>query len=611
MLRKHISLLLSIIMLLGLFTIAPTAISAADTDIADTAADANLAETGYTIPSETAFATRLAQLKETYYPNGYSGAYYENGSAMAWQCFGYAVQMLYDVFGARYYSDSIYDDMDYNMGEIYAGDIVRIRGDSHSIFITRVTDEGYYFTDANWDYNNGVRWDAYYTKAEMASTFTYKIHIPGHHLTGSGTAKTGLYLDNPRLKGTKCSAPGITVYWYPVEGAASYRVYYRGGDQKTWKSLGVTENTYYKFISDLDYGTNYIFTVRCLDAYGQLVSAYDKAGISVKYAVANPELISATPSVDKVDLSWSAVSTVKYYRVFAKAAGDAKWRALSNVKGTSYSFTGGKANTEYLFTVRCLSDNKDFISGCSNTLTAHFTPYGSQVAAPENIIPTAATQQGNIKIKWDAVRGAKYYMVFYKIDGVSTGWKKLGVTTKNYYYHTGCTNDTPYRYTVRCVDAKNVFISDYFKEGAPIRFYHFPENQKAVKHDEYGGVKISWNAVSGAYAYALYYKTDDMSGWKRVITDEPITGHSYIFNGCENGVKYTFTVRCTDETGALISSYNYKGASIVYEGNPPVEEVAETAVGDADELIYAETGTEQTEATDSTENPDSDILIVA
>ena len=206
MLRKNIAFLLSVIMLLSVFTVVPATVSAKSTDdLADTGASAELAETGWSIPSETTFVNRLAQLKKKYYPSGYSGAYYEDGYAMAWQCYGFACQMLKEVFGIKYYADGFVNKANYTMGTLYAGDIVRIRGNTHSIFITKVTSKGYYFCDANWDYNIGVRWDAFFTKAEMAATFTYKIHVPGSTLTGTATAQlvAGEYVVATNLKLTK------------------------------------------------------------------------------------------------------------------------------------------------------------------------------------------------------------------------------------------------------------------------------------------------------------------------------------------------------------------------------------------------------------------------
>ncbi|MGN1137807.1 MAG: hypothetical protein ACI4RM_00030 [Ruminococcus sp.] len=184
--KKTVSLILTAVMLLSILITAPTTASAAITDIT---------ETGYSIPDETGFVEKLNQLRAKY-PNGgtWSDTYYEDGEPKAYQCFGYANQMLYEVFGAKFYNDGFCNKKDYNMGTIYAGDWVRIvtygEPNNHSIFITKVTSDRVYFTDANWDTKNGIRWDASYTKAELAQKFSYKVHIPGNTLTGNGSAPT-------------------------------------------------------------------------------------------------------------------------------------------------------------------------------------------------------------------------------------------------------------------------------------------------------------------------------------------------------------------------------------------------------------------------------------
>ncbi|MDD5923420.1 MAG: lectin-like protein [Clostridia bacterium] len=149
-------------------------------------------KSGYSIPSESQFINKLNQLR-TKYPNGgtYSGIYYEDGREKAKSCYGYACQMMFEVFGARFYADGFYSKKDYTMGTIYAGDFVRLDAgdgpDTHSIFVTKVTSDHIYFTDANFDYKNGIRWDCYYTKSDFTNRFTYKVHIPGNTLTGNGT----------------------------------------------------------------------------------------------------------------------------------------------------------------------------------------------------------------------------------------------------------------------------------------------------------------------------------------------------------------------------------------------------------------------------------------
>ena len=146
----------------------------------------------YSVPDEKGFAEKLSSLRNQF-PNGgyYSGTYYENGTAKAWQCHGYALECFEQVFGIQYYNSGFYNRIDYSMGTIYAGDIVRVGNDSHTIFITKVEGDRIYYTEANyWPAKYGanyVRWDVSYTYSELQAVFTYKVHVPENYLTGNPT----------------------------------------------------------------------------------------------------------------------------------------------------------------------------------------------------------------------------------------------------------------------------------------------------------------------------------------------------------------------------------------------------------------------------------------
>ena len=565
MLKKHIAILLSLTILLGSLIVFPMTSSAQSTgDLADTGANVSLAETGYAIPSETTFANRLAQLKKKYYPNGYSGVYYEDGYAMAWQCYGFACQMLYDIFGIKYYASGFVNRADYSMGTIYAGDIIRTRGNTHSIFVTRVTSTGYYICDGNWDHNNGVRWDAFYTKAEMAETFTYKIHVPGNYLTGNAAAKVGLYAKTPALKSITCTGSGVEVGWNTVKEAAAYRVFCKVGDEKSWRSIAKTKSTSYTYNKNLVYGKKYSFTVRAVDAYGAFISNYNKTGISTNYRLAPPELKSVKSYVGRIRVTWAASRGVSLYRLYYKAASDKRWHFLANVKGTAYNFTKGKVYTTYRFALVCLNAKKQPISGSSaSPMSARFMTYSTQLAIPTNVVPTPGPAQGTIKITWNAVPKATRYAVFMSKNGSASGWTKIGYSTKNYFIHKGRKNNTLYRYTVRCVDSKGKVLSGY-KPGSALHYFDAPTKLKVVKKDNNGKVTFTWNKINKAAAYAVFYKTDTDKSWIRVKTAAPITNNYYVFGNCEDGKKYTFTVRVCTKTNKLLSYFSVNGASITY-----------------------------------------------
>ena len=141
----------------------------------------------YTIPDESRFAEIIKSLRSQF-PEYYSGTYYENGVAKAWQCFGYAAECFEQVFGIQFYNDGFYNRKDYTMGELFAGDFVRTDNDGHSIFITKVDGDRIYYTEANYwpaQYGpNKVRWDVSISYSELQSKFTYKVHVPENHLKG-------------------------------------------------------------------------------------------------------------------------------------------------------------------------------------------------------------------------------------------------------------------------------------------------------------------------------------------------------------------------------------------------------------------------------------------
>ena len=81
------------------------------------------------------------------------------------------------------------------------------------------------------------------------------------------------------------------------------------------------------------------------------------------------------------------------------------------------------------------------------------------------------------------------------------------------------------------------------------------------------GITVSWDNVMGAYKYRLYYKGGSQTSWKKVIDT---TSLSYTFTNVSNSTKYTFTVRCLDSTGKLISDYDSNGISITFNVVPVI-----------------------------------------
>lgn len=74
-------------------------------------------------------------------------------------------------------------------------------------------------------------------------------------------------------------------------------------------------------------------------------------------------------------------------------------------------------------------------------------------------------------------------------------------------------------------------------------------------------ITVTWDAVNGASKYRVFYRTG--SGNWTVAGDTAST--EYTWSGAQDGVLYTFTVRCTNSAGtSYASAFDTAGKSITY-----------------------------------------------
>ena len=78
--------------------------------------------------------------------------------------------------------------------------------------------------------------------------------------------------------------------------------------------------------------------------------------------------------------------------------------------------------------------------------------------------------------------------------------------------------------------------------------------------NESNGVRISWTAMQGVYAYKVFYK-NSRGGWTAMDT---VTGTSYLDTDVRRGGTYTYTVRGVDRSGNYVTSYLSSGKTITH-----------------------------------------------
>ncbi|MBQ3264801.1 MAG: hypothetical protein IJH07_03400 [Ruminococcus sp.] len=355
------------------------------------------------------------------------------------------------------------------------------------------------------------------------------------------SGKSAVYYAAPKLRLSN-AADGISISWDAVEGAAKYRVYYRGS--KGWTKLTDTTSTS-ALDTDVKSGYTYTYTIRTMDANGNHLSWYYEDGFKIQFIQAPS--FSLSNAADGVKISWNAVDGAEKYRVFYY--GSRGWTRLADTAETSFIDTDVSSNHNYTYTVRCISAD-------GSAYTGYFRAGKSikYYAAP--ILKLSNAEDG-VSIQWDAVAGASKYRVYYK---GRNGWTKLIDTSSTSAVDTDVASGTNYTYTIRAMDSNGNHLSWYYADGFKIQFIRAPQFSLSNAAD---GVKISWDEVGGAKKYRVFYYGS--KGWTR-LTDTADT--SFIDTDVSSNHNYRYTVRCITEDGSAYTSYFRAGKSIKYYAAP-------------------------------------------
>ena len=322
-------------------------------------------------------------------------------------------------------------------------------------------------------YKNGKSWKGITTvkgssyiwkKAELGTAYVFTVRaVTKDGEFTSSYDKNGYsftyYLSTPVLKTAQMSNGDIKVSWSSVPNGEKYRLFYKGGEQTSWKTVTTTSSL--SSVFDLGtYNTEYTFTVRCVNDKGTFISDYDKNGISCLNKVKTPLIGSVRADGTSAVFSWSKVTGAGKYRLFYKNGSG--WKALATVNGTSYTWKDITVYKKYVFTVRCVNSKGSFISDYDTDGYEYILKLGTpKLKSVTKKSPTSVT------LTWDTVNNAELYKVFYKTQDTDS-WKVLGVTSDISYDINSLKTGKEYTFTVRCIDSKGNFTSDYDNNGISI-----------------------------------------------------------------------------------------------------------------------------------------------
>ena len=365
---------------------------------------------------------------------------------------------------------------------------------------------------------------------------------------------------NVKLVSAKVVGGGIQVTWNEADGAAKYKVYRKDAANTVWKVIAIVTGTSYVDKSAAA-GVTYSYTVRGVDADGELSPGFDRTGVSATIpkptAPANVTLGDAKVVTGGIQVTWNEADGAAKYKVYRKDAANTVWKVIAIVTGTSYVDKSAAAGVTYSYTVRGVDADGELSPGFDRTGVSATIP---KPTAPANVtLGDAKVVTGGIQVTWNEADGAAKYKVYRK-DAANTVWKVIATVTGTSYTDKTAKIGTKYNYTVRGVAADGKTLSPGFDRTGVSATISAPTNVKLVGAKAVnGGIQVTWQQANGAVKYKVYRKDTANTDWKVIAT---VSSASYVDRTTKIGTKYTYTVRGVAADGKTLSpGYDKTGVS--------------------------------------------------
>ena len=154
-----------------------------------------------------------------------------------------------------------------------------------------------------------------------------------------------------------------------------------------------------------------------------------------------------------------------------------------------------------------------------------------------------------IKLTWNKVTGADNYEIYRKTG--KNAWKKLATVkgTVTTYTDKTAKSGTTYKYTVK---AKNeAGLSKYNTTGLTIKCLADPVLKAPTSTKS--GITLKWNKVTGAQGYMVYRQIGN-GKLTKIATVKGVSKVSYVDKSAKKGTKYTYKLKAY--SGKTYSAYS-------------------------------------------------------
>jgi hypothetical protein len=312
------------------------------------------------------------------------------------------------------------------------------------------------------------------------------------------------------------------------------------------------------------YPGKYYWRVRAIDSLGNASRWSETWSCTVLNGTVQPPSsptgVNAAAGDGQVIISWDTVSGATNYNLYWSTSPEvSKALYTEKIPNVSSPFThGGRTNgTTYHYVVTSVNNCGESSESSRVTIMAGQLP--SMPAAVN-----ALAGDGQVTITWNGVPGATSYNLYWStVSGVNkaTGTKISNASSP--YTHAGRVNGTTYYYVATAQNALGESIESSQVSATPGQPPSPPTGVNAAAGS--GQVIISWNSVSGASSYNLYWSTSP--GVSKASYTEKVSNVTTPFthSGRVNGTTYYYVVTAVNNYGESAESTQVSATP----GQPP------------------------------------------
>jgi len=348
-----------------------------------------------------------------------------------------------------------------------------------------------------------------------------------------------------------------TIRWWTVNGATSYNLYWSTSSDMTIQNGIKIPNVISPYtMTGLVNGTPYYWSVTAVNAGGEAASTQVTSTPQVP-APGTPTGVSANGGDSRATISWASASGATSYNLYwstESGVNMANGTIISNVS-SPYVHTGLTNGTPYYWIVTAVNAGGETASG---QVTA--VPQVPAPVAPAGLSVTGGNAQATVS--WPSVTGATSYNLYWSTaSGVTrtNGTQILNVSSP--FTKSGLSNGTLYYWIVTAVNAGGESPASAQQSARPIAPPASPLNVSAASGT--GQVTISWNAVSGATSYNLYYGPTSGVTTGTGVKLGGVTS-PYIHSGLGSGATNYYIVTAVNASGESAASAQVVGQTSPY-----------------------------------------------